>query len=241
MAIKGIKKIQVRTVDTDVVVLCAAYFHEIQGLEELWISFGTGTSAKNIPIHSIAERLGPEKCRGLLGFHAMTGCDSNSAFYGQGKKGPWSIWKDNLQFREAFAYISSTPETIPDNIKSLLHAFIVKVYAPDLDEASVNRARFELFHYSGKDFDSMPPTEDAADLHILRAAYVAGHIWGQALLKTPTLPSPSDWGYKQLEDGSWAPIWTTKPTISKKHLHICHCKVRCQPPCTCVVNSVCCT
>ena len=68
MAIKGIKKIQVKTVDTDVVVLCAAYFHEIQGLEELWISFGTGTSAKNIPIHSIEERLGPEKCRGLLGF-----------------------------------------------------------------------------------------------------------------------------------------------------------------------------
>ena len=115
MAIKGFKKIKVRTVDTDVSVLCAAYFHEIQGLEELWITFGTVTSAQNIPIHSVAERLGPEKC-------------------------------------------------------------IVKVYAPDIDEASVNRARLELFHYSGKDFDSIPPTEDAAGLHILHTASVAGHI-----------------------------------------------------------------
>ena len=78
MARTGMTKIRVRTVDSDVVVICVAWFHDIPGLEELWI----------------AKRLGAEKSKALHGFHVITGCDSVSAFYDIGKKGPWKVWKD---------------------------------------------------------------------------------------------------------------------------------------------------
>ena len=70
---------------------------------------------------------------------------------------------------------------------AVLEKLVVKMYAPSLTEVtSVNRARFEMFHYSGKDFDHLPPTQDALRLHVLRGAYTAGHLWSQALQATPT-------------------------------------------------------
>ena len=123
----------------------------------------------------------------------------------------------------------------------LLEEFVVRMYSSSLTGvSSVNQARYELFHYGGKDFDHLPPTLDSLNLHVLRGAYTAGHIWGQALIKSPMLPSPSLWGYK-MENTSWQPEWSTLPTITKKHLHICHCKKACKPPCVCAVNKVCCT
>ena len=171
----------------------------------------------------------------------MTGCDSTSAFYNMGKKGPWKVWQNFPEITEAFSYISATPDDIPDNIMSLIEEFVVRVYSPTLEGiTTVNGARYELFTYGGKDFDHIPPTKNALELHTRRAAYTAGHIWGQALVKAPTLPSPSLWGYV-MKDDSWQPVWTTIPTISKEHLRICHCKKECKPPCVCVSKKVCCT
>ena len=222
MARNNITKIRIRTIDTDVPVIATAHFNDIPGLEELWISYGKGNSSKYIPIHQIAQQLGPNKCRGLLGFHSLTGCDSNSAFYGVGKKTAWSAWRDFPEATDALVYISSTPEEVPDNIMAVLEKLVVKMYAPSLTEVtSVNRARFEMFHYSGKDFDHLPPTQDALRLHVLRGAYTAGYLWSQALISTPTLPYPAFWGYQLCKDGSWKPKWTTNPTIKKEHLKIC--------------------
>ena len=106
----------------------------------------------------------------------------------------------------------------------LLEEFVVRLYSCSLDEVTtVNRARYELFHFLGKDFDNLPPTQNALDHHIRRAAYTAGHIWGQAMNKAPALPSPSLWGYQMKED-MWQPTWISIPTISKQYLMVCHCK-----------------
>ena len=74
-----------RTKDTDVVVLavaCAQYIN----VSEMWIAFGVGKNYRNIPVHIIASRVGPEKASALPFFHAFTGCDTTSAFAGRGKK-----------------------------------------------------------------------------------------------------------------------------------------------------------
>ena len=85
-------KVKIKTNDTDVLVISVAFFHKIEGLDELWLEFGRkGNSFRYIPVHTIAHDLGEEKCRALLGFHAFTGCDSTSAFYGIGKKKPWLV------------------------------------------------------------------------------------------------------------------------------------------------------
>jgi len=54
--------------------------------DELWVAFGTGKAFRYLPAHEISASLGPEKARALLMFHALTGCDTVSAFVGHGKK-----------------------------------------------------------------------------------------------------------------------------------------------------------
>ena len=96
---------------------------------------------------------------------------------------------------------------------SLLEEFVVRIYSSKLEGVTtVNRARYEMFTYGGKDFDHLPPTKNALSFHTLRAAYIAGHVWGQALDPSPNLPSPSSWGY-EMKNNTWIPKWTTLPTI----------------------------
>ena len=61
MARNNITKIRILTIDTDVPVIAIAHFHDIPGLEELWVSYGKGNSITCIPIHQIAQQLAPNK------------------------------------------------------------------------------------------------------------------------------------------------------------------------------------
>ncbi len=38
----------------------------------------------------------------------------------------------------------------------------------------------------------MLPSRDALDLHTLRAAYQADHVWGQTFINCNILPDPAD-------------------------------------------------
>ena len=43
-------------------------------------------------------------------------------------------------------------------------------------------------------FRQLPPSRSALYYHILRSAYVSGHLWGRADLFAPELPAFVDWG-----------------------------------------------
>ena len=58
---KGFRKVCMRTVDTDVVVLAIAIFDRISP-EELWIAFGTGSNFHYIPVHKVAAAMDPRVC-----------------------------------------------------------------------------------------------------------------------------------------------------------------------------------
>ena len=53
---KGLKKVLITTVDTDVVVLAIAYAKQLE-LQELWIAFGIGNHFRYLPIHKITTSL----------------------------------------------------------------------------------------------------------------------------------------------------------------------------------------
>ena len=67
----GMKKILVRTVDTDVVVLAIALKRKLE-LKELWVAFGVGKHMRYLPIHKITSSLTEQQCEGLPFFHALT-------------------------------------------------------------------------------------------------------------------------------------------------------------------------
>jgi len=84
----GHRKVLIRSVQTDVVVLAIAKFHDLS-LEELWVAYGTKKHYKLILAHAIADSLGEEKARAFPFFHAFSGCDTLSSFSSIGKKTAW--------------------------------------------------------------------------------------------------------------------------------------------------------
>ena len=83
MITKGITNIQIRTVDTDVIVILLAFmakFIEVDSNASLVVDFGTGEHRRSLSINHSFDKLGESVCSGLPFFHAFTGCDSTSSF-----------------------------------------------------------------------------------------------------------------------------------------------------------------
>ena len=64
------KKMIVRTVDTDVVVLAVSVFEQL-GIDEFWLDFGVGKHLKYIASHLVAQAIGRRKSKYLV-FHSST-------------------------------------------------------------------------------------------------------------------------------------------------------------------------
>ncbi len=96
---QGLRKVIIRTIDTDVVVLAIGHFLALR-LDELWVSFVVGTHFRQIAIHEIVKNVN-EKV--LMFFHAaVSGCDTVSSFLGRWKKSAWLAWSSFLSVTYAF-------------------------------------------------------------------------------------------------------------------------------------------
>ena len=87
---KGCSNIAIRATDTDIIILVSALFEDIAG-QKLGVHFGTNKRLRIIHIHDIFERLGSQRCKALLFFHALTGADSTAAFVAFSKISAWKI------------------------------------------------------------------------------------------------------------------------------------------------------
>ncbi len=144
------------------------------GISELWIAFGTGKHFRFLPIHELADTLGPQKCIALPFFHSLTGCDTVSFFGGKSKKTAWNTWKSYDSVTPAFCALANTPSVqCIEQWLPLLERFVVLLY--DCTSSLVQ--------------------------HIKRAAYQAGHCWAQVMIAAPEMPSPVDWGWKKKNQG----------------------------------------
>ena len=86
---KGCSNIAIRATDTDIIILASALFEDIAA--QTCIHFGTNKRLRIIPLHDIFERLGSQRCKALLFFHALTGADSTAGFVGFSKISAWEI------------------------------------------------------------------------------------------------------------------------------------------------------
>jgi len=238
----GYKKIAIRTVDTDVLVIAISTWQEMQ-CEELWLAFGTGKKYRYIAVHELANCLGPEKSKALPAFHSLTGCDTTSSFCGKGKKTAWLAWSNFPDVTAALLKLGSTLDTISDDTMLLLERFVILLYDRTAEHISVNSARQHFFTQKGWQIGNIPPTRDALLQHVKRAAYQSGHVWSQTLVVAPVLPCPSEWGWN-LENDEWQPLWMTLPEADKccPELLRCGCKSGCiTRRCKCVRANLKCT
>ncbi|KAJ8368254.1 hypothetical protein SKAU_G00082820 [Synaphobranchus kaupii] len=183
----GHRQLIVRSSDSDVVVLAVATCEALgQRIDELWIAFGVGRHFRYIPAHAIAQSLGPSKTMALPAFHALTGCDTTSAFFGKGKKTAWSVWQSLPELTLPLQLLSGPSPTI-EMIQihtPVLQRFVLKLYGiSEDDNTTVDAARLSLFFHKGRDFDHMPPSSDALHQHLLRVAYQVRQLYMGAWCK----------------------------------------------------------
>jgi hypothetical protein len=188
--------------------------------------------------------LGTEKCRALRFFHALSGCDTVSAFALKGKKSFWDTWSRCSEITECFAILSSQP-TINDVESLLKHVerFIVILYDRGSKASSVNEARMEMFSKQGRGMEAIPPTQSALLQHMKRAVYQAGYCWAQSLKALQVLPSVEEWGWSVTKDGCF-PYWTNIAQASEACYELikCGCKKGCgSKACKCVKANLKCT
>jgi len=171
----------IRIVDTDMVVKSVAKFLQI-GVEELWVAFGTGKNYRHIEVHKIVSRIGTEKSQSLAFSHAFTGCDTVSFFSNRGKKSAWQAWQAYPEATDAFHALCSRPPDVPKTVLETLERFVVLMYDRTSEHQGVDAARSYLFSKKSKEIKNILPTAAALLEHTKRAAFQAGHIWGQCLV-----------------------------------------------------------
>ena len=240
----GMKKILLRTVDTDVVALSISLAQKI-GCECLWLAFGTGTTYRYLDATAMAQALGNNKCTALPAFHALTGCDVTSSFSGIGKRTAWAAWNVFDNATPALCTLAETPTA--ENVMNVLptiERLVIVMYDRGSPETGVNSARQMLFTHKGREIENIPPTKDSLTQHLLRVGYEAGHVWGQALIKAPVLPSPADFGWVwEASSGQWIIKWMTLPPAGQACRAVikCGCTKGCKGQCKCHKSDLPCT
>ena len=235
-------KILIKRVDTGVVVLAVSVAQGLLPEDELWLAFGTGKSFRYLAAHEIAAGLGPEKAQALPMCHALTGCDTASSFAGHGKKTAWTIWTVLPELTNALLKLSSAPSGIPDDVMHTIERFVILLYDRTSTCKEINKARKKIVAKKNN-VQLIPPTKAALDEHVKRAAYQGGHVWGQTLLPTPELPSPSSWGWIKNDEGVYEPHWTKLPKAAHSCYELVSCKFkkRCVKRCKCKKAALECT
>ena len=136
-----------------------------------------------------------------------------------------------------------TPAEI-EEILPVIERYVILLYDKASSEMRINNARKFLFAHKGRDIENIPPTQDALKQHLLRVGYQAGHIWGQALMKAPSVPSPEDFGWSRKNDTEeWQVKWTTLPPagMACRAILKCSCTKGCNGKCQCKKASLSCT
>ena len=239
----GHRRVLIRTVDTDVLVLAVWMAQELnEVVDELWLAFGTGKNFRYIAAHELSATLGPDKAKALPIFHAITGCDTVSSFAGRGKKTAWAVWETFPEVTNAFLDLASAPSEISEDTLATLERYVVLLYDRTCTCSEVNLARKKLFAKKSRSIEAIPPTQAALVQHVKRATYQGGHCWGQSLVPHCTLPSPCDWGWVD-NDGQFDPLWTTLPEAAKScyELICCGCEKGCSGRCKCKKAALKCT
>ena len=238
----GFKTVTIVADDTDVLIICLAFASELHA--DILMRCGTKNRTRLINIKSVAETIGVNVCKSLIGYHAFSGCDSVSAFAGLGKNKGFNLLLNSEQFQSTFTRLGENWE-LTESLCSELEKFTCKLYAARTSIASVNELRHFMWIAKKGMVESgqLPPCASTLRQHCLRANYQSA-IWRRSLVAKPTTPCPDGHGWKLLETGELDIEWIVDEPAPQSILTFLSCKCRksCKlPSCPCLSNGLKCT
>ena len=139
---EGFNSVLICSEDTDVFIMSLAFSTEIGA--SLFMKSGTRMRTEVVDITKVAASLGPEVCKGVLGMHAFTGCDTVNAFAGKGKAQALKILKKNKRGREALTELGKDWDLTPE-LTDKLEELTCLLYSNNTVTTKVNELRYQLF------------------------------------------------------------------------------------------------
>jgi len=247
----GVSKVRGRIVikcsDTDVLVLCVHYFPRMLHTDQLWLFMGTVTSGKDgrryIPVHDVCSTLSDITCQILPSVHALTGCDTTSAFFGIGKKSVFKLLKTSSD--DLFSLANLGTFDIDDATRAA-RQLIAPLYDTKRKfkscHSDLNRLRVKLATSKESALVRLPPSESSFKQHVLRSCLQA-KIWTTSHHQKPQIGSPFDYGWQKSNSGLEPILFTGMMSSDFLQDLICTCKGRavCSRACICFEQSLCCT
>ena len=168
---EGYTSILLCSEDTIVFILGLAFQNSINA--SLYQKCGTKICTKVIDIRKIAEHIGTQVCKALIGLHSYTGCDTVSAFAGKGKISALKTMITSESY-ELFSELGCEWE-ISKNLMKKLEAFTCSMYALNPSTISINELRYYLFCAERGEIEShqLPPCLNSLTKHAQCANYQA--------------------------------------------------------------------
>ena len=231
----------VSTVDSDVAILAVYYKAQIPC--NLFVQIGIKGNKRILAISKIFDCIGEQLAVALPALHALTGCDSTSAFFGIGKQKAYKIVKICKRFQEALSKMGETFE-FNEALFPVIQEMIGEYYGIKRC-TSINKARYQKFCTKNKipEPQQLPPTVDELLLHCQRANYVTC-IWKLGLTPNCYAPTPEGHGWQKV-NGILEPKWMNQKPAPDSLLEFlsCSCKKSgCQNNrCICIANVLKCT
>ena len=151
-------------------------------------------------------------------------------------------WSTRPELTTTLCPLMDKPDTRSSDDIAVIESFVISLYSVSCTLTDVNKAHQQIFAQSSRTFEYLPPTKAALEEHIKRTTLQAGYVWGQSIIATQVLPSPSLWGWVQSET-RWVPFWTALPRAAntKNVLISCGCNTSCTGRCSFYEKDIVCT
>ena len=216
LAVSG-KTVVVVGTDTDLLVMMVS--QAITNMDLYMLCCKNPTTLYRI--HDIQANIG-DTSKYLMVVHAITGCDTVSALYRQGKRKAFNLVHNKKLYDLLNTFINA--ESTPQQVQEAGESFLLKLYGAS-SCASLDKFRYIAYKKaitrtslsSSFQLASLPPTSAAAKQHSFRTYLTVQEWMGRPL-------PPTAWGWK-LED-ILTPVATDCPIAPDTLLNMISCGCR---------------
>ncbi len=186
-----------------------------------------------------------EKCRGILGMHALSGCDTVSYPTGKGKISALKVL-NQTDIAGLDSVLGEENATYSD-LMATGTAFFLNLYGQRKSN-SMNTARYEIYRKrkNPPPLKSLPPTDINLVCHI-RRAHLQMMLWKAADRADPPAVQITNYGWEVNINNEVMPVLSKEPSAPENLMDVISCSCRAEGnacssgKCGCAGNGLSCT